>query len=549
MTHTIKKILVTCALPYANGSIHLGHLLEHIQADIWVRYQRMRGNKVYFICADDTHGTPIMLKAQQLGIDPEKMINKIYLEHKQDLCKFYISYDNYHSTHSNEHHDLSIFIFNKLKKNGFIISRNISQLFDPNKGMFLPDRFVKGNCPECNSTGQYGDNCEICGAIYNPTELINPKSTISDTIPIVRESKHFFFDLPKFSNMLNIWICSGVMQKQIINKIKEWFSSGLKQWDISRDAPYFGFKIPGTTNKYFYVWLDATIGYMSSFKDLCNKISDINFDEFWNVNSKTELCHFIGKDIIYFHSLFWPAMLEGCNLRKPTNLFVHGYLMVNGTKMSKSRGTLIKASTYLKYLDADCLRYYYASKLTSSIDDIDLNLENFVTKVNTDIVNKIVNLASRNANFITKYFNGQLSSSLANPVLYNTFVEAAAIIGESYSKRDTARVIRKVIWLTDQANRYIDEASPWTIAKQNNYNQKLQSICSMGIELFRVLLIYLKPIVPALIKRSEMFLNTKLEWEYINIPLGDHRINTFEVLFKRINISIIDNLLDDSYKE
>ncbi len=407
MTQVAKKILVTCALPYANGSIHLGHMLEHIQADVWVRYQRMRGHEVNFICADDAHGTPIMLKAQQLGITPEQMIGEMSQEHQTDFAGFNISYDNYHSTHSEENRQLSELIYSRLKENGFIKNRTISQLYDPEKGMFLPDRFVKGTCPKCKSPDQYGDNCEVCGATYSPTELIEPKSVVSGATPVMRDSEHFFFDLPSFSEMLQAWTRSGALQEQVANKMQEWFESGLQQWDISRDAPYFGFEIPNAPGKYFYVWLDAPIGYMGSFKNLCDKRGDsVSFDEYWKKDSTAELYHFIGKDIVYFHSLFWPAMLEGSNFRKPSNLFVHGYVTVNGAKMSKSRGTFIKASTWLNHFDADSLRYYYTAKLSSRIDDIDLNLEDFVQRVNADIVNKVVNLASRNAGFINKRFDG-----------------------------------------------------------------------------------------------------------------------------------------------
>ncbi len=546
MTQVAKKILVTCALPYANGPIHLGHMLEHIQADIWVRYQRMRGNEVYFICADDAHGTPIMLKAQQLGITPENMINKMHMEHQRDFAGFHINHDNYHSTHSEENRQLSILIYHRLKKNGFIQSRSISQLFDPEKSMFLPDRFVKGQCPKCHSPDQYGDNCEICGTTYNPTDLINPKSAISGAKPIMRKSEHFFFDLPNFRDMLFSWTHSGPLQEQVTNKIQEWFDLGLQQWDISRDAPYFGFEVPDAEKKYFYVWLDAPIGYMSAFKNLCKKRNDIQFDEFWDVDSKTDLYHFIGKDIIHFHSLCWPAILEGSHFRKPTNLFVHGHLIVNGAKMSKSRGTFIKASTYLAHLDPDCLRYYYAAKLSSRIDDIDLNLKDFVHRVNADIVNKIVNLASRNLGFINKYSNGQLSDSLADPALYAIFVKAAPSIEEAYNKRETSRAIREIMALTDLANRYVDEQAPWVVAKQNGRGRDLQSICSMGIQLFRILMIYLKPILPSLAERTEAFLSTTLTWETISAPMLSHRINSFKILFKRIEFRNVEALIEES---
>ncbi|EJD6671677.1 methionine--tRNA ligase [Providencia rettgeri] len=546
MSQVANKSLVTCALPYANGSIHLGHILEHIQADIWVRYQRMRGKEVHFICADDAHGTPIMLKAQQLGITPEEMIAAVSQEHQDDFAGFAISYDNYHSTHSAENKTLSELIYGKLKNNGFIKNRTISQLFDPEKGMFLPDRFVKGTCPKCKAEDQYGDNCEVCSATYSPTELINPRSVISGATPVMRDSEHFFFDLPAFSDMLQAWTRSGALQEQVANKMQEWFESGLQQWDITRDAPYFGFEIPDAPGKYFYVWLDAPIGYMGSFKNLCDKRGDLDFDEFWNKDSKTDLYHFIGKDIVYFHSLFWPAMLEGSNFRKPTNLFVHGYVTVNGAKMSKSRGTFITARSYLEHLDADCLRYYYAAKLSSRIDDIDLNLEDFVQRVNSDIVNKVVNLASRNAGFIAKRFDGKLSANLAEPELYQQFVDAAKIIGEDYNNREYNKAIREIMALADIANRYVDEKAPWVVAKQEGKDQELQDICSMGINLFRILMTYLKPVLPGLTKRAEAFLNTELAWDAINTPLLNHSVAPFKALFNRIEMAKVDAMVEAS---
>ncbi|WP_315707977.1 methionine--tRNA ligase [Brenneria uluponensis] len=549
MTQVAKKILVTCALPYANGSIHLGHMLEHIQADIWVRYQRMRGNQVNFICADDAHGTPIMLKAQQLGITPEQMIAEMSQEHQQDFAGFNISYDNYHSTHSEENREISSLIYHRLKENGFIKTRTISQLYDPEKGMFLPDRFVKGTCPKCKSPDQYGDNCEVCGATYSPTELINPKSAVSGATPVMRESEHFFFDLPAFSDMLQSWTRSGALQEQVANKMQEWFDAGLQQWDITRDAPYFGFEVPDAPGKYFYVWLDAPIGYMGSFKNLCDKRDDLNFDEYWRKDATTDLYHFIGKDIVYFHSLFWPAMLEGSNFRKPTNLFVHGYVTVNGAKMSKSRGTFIKASTYLKHLDADCLRYYYAAKLSSRIDDIDLNLEDFIQRVNADIVNKVVNLASRNAGFINKRFGGQLADQLADPALYKTFTDAAQNIADAYNNRESGKAIREIMALADMANRYVDEQAPWVVAKQEGRDADLQAICSMGINLFRVLMTYLKPVLPKLTERAEAFLNTELTWDAITQPLTRHSINAFKALFNRIELPQVQSMIDASKED
>ena len=543
---TQRKILVTCALPYANGSIHLGHMLEHIQADVWVRFQRMRGNEIYFICADDAHGTPIMLKAQQLGITPEQMIEEVKIEHQRDFAGFNISYDNYHSTHSPENRQISEQIYKRLKANGYIKTKVISQLFDPEKQMFLPDRFVKGTCPRCKAPDQYGDNCEVCSATYNPTDLIDPKSVVSGATPILKESEHFFFDLPAFSNMLQAWIRSGTLQEQVANKMQEWFEAGLQPWDISRDAPYFGFEIPDAPGKYFYVWLDAPIGYMGSFLNYCNKNNKAIFDEFWSKDSSTELYHFIGKDIVYFHSLFWPAMLDGSEHRKPSNIFVHGYVTVDGAKMSKSRGTFIQASTYLRHLDPDCLRYYYAAKLSPHIDDIDLNLEDFVQRVNSDLVNKVVNIASRSAGFISKRFDGKLSDKVAEPELYSQFVEKAKVIADYYEQRESSKAIREIMALADEANRYIDEKAPWVVAKQEGQDQALQDICSMGIFLFRILMTYLKPVVPSLAQRTEEFLNSQLEWRGIDNALTGHTINRFKALFNRIDMDKITAMIEET---
>ncbi|WP_323836238.1 methionine--tRNA ligase [Photorhabdus africana] len=543
MSQVAKKLLVTCALPYANGPIHLGHMLEHIQADIWVRFQRMRGKEVHFICADDAHGTPIMLKAQQMGIAPEEMIATVNQEHHQDFTGFSVSYDNYHSTHSEENQTLSTKIYLELKKNGHIKNRTISQLYDPEKNMFLPDRFVKGSCPKCKAEDQYGDNCEVCGSTYSPTELINPRSAVSGATPEMRETEHFFFDLPAFSDMLQAWTRSGALQEQVANKMQEWFESGLQQWDITRDAPYFGFEIPDAPGKYFYVWLDAPIGYMGSFQNLCDKRGNLSFDEFWAKDSTADLYHFIGKDIVYFHSLFWPAMLEGSGYRKPTNVFVHGYVTVNGAKMSKSRGTFIKASTYLDHLDADCLRYYYAAKLSARIDDIDLNLEDFVQRVNSDIVNKVVNLASRNAGFINKRFNGKLADKLADPALYQQFIDGAKVIAEEFNNREFSKAIREIMALADLANRYVDEQAPWVVAKEEGRDADLQAICSMGINLFRVLMTFLKPVLPSLAERAEAFLNTELTWHGIEQPLLDHQVSAFKALFNRIDMDKVDAMV------
>ena len=544
-----RKILVTCALPYANGSIHLGHMLEHVQADIWVRYQRLRGNEVHFICADDAHGTPIMLKAQQMGVEPEQMIAEVSKEHQADFAGFDIDFSNYHSTHSPENRELASFVYTQLKDKGFITSRTISQLFDPEKEMFLPDRFVKGTCPKCKAEDQYGDNCDNCGETYSPTDLINPKSAVSGATPIMKDSEHFFFDLPQFEDMLKAWTKSGALQDETSNKMQEWFESGLQQWDISRDAPYFGFEIPGEPGKYFYVWLDAPIGYMGSFKNLCDKRDDLDFDEFWNKDSSTELYHFIGKDIVYFHSLFWPAMLDGAGFRKPNNVFVHGYVTVNGAKMSKSKGTFIKAGTYLNHLDPECLRYYYAAKLNNRIDDLDLNLEDFTQRVNSDVVNKIVNLASRNAGFIAKRFDGMLSEKFAEPELYAEFVGAATRIGDLYENREYSRAIREITALADKANQYVDEKAPWVVAKQEGKDQELQEICTVGINLFRVLMAYLKPVMPKLTERTEAFLNETLTWESIETPLTNHEVTKFKALFNRIDPAHVAAMVEASKEE
>ncbi|WP_370427322.1 methionine--tRNA ligase [Actinobacillus pleuropneumoniae] len=538
-------MLVTCALPYANGAIHLGHMLEHIQADIWVRFQRMRGNEIYFVCADDAHGTPIMLNAAKQGITPEQLIEKAKTDHVADFKGFNISFDNYHSTHSEENREITTEMYKKLRANGFIKSRVISQLFDPEKQMFLPDRFVKGTCPKCKAEDQYGDNCEVCASTYSPMDLINPRSAVSGATPIVKESEHFFFDLPSFEGMLKEWTRSGSLQSEIANKMQEWFESGLQQWDISRDAPYFGFPIPDAENKFFYVWLDAPIGYMASFKNLCDR-TGLNFDEFWKKDSETELYHFIGKDIVYFHSLFWPAMLDGCELRKPTNVFAHGYVTVDGVKMSKSRGTFIQASTYLKHIDPECLRYYYAAKLNERIEDLDLSLEDFVQRVNSDIVNKLVNLASRNASFIAKRFEGKLADKLEDEALFAEFIAQSEQIAAHYENREFNKAIRLIMDLCDKANKYVDDKAPWVIAKQEGCDAQLQAVCSMGIELFRVLMSYLKPVLPQLAERAEAFLQTELTWDNIQQPLLGQNVAPFKSLFSRLEKKQIDAVIEET---
>ncbi|MFO6423496.1 methionine--tRNA ligase [Motilimonas sp. KMU-193] len=543
MANQARKILVTCALPYANGSIHLGHMLEHIQADVWVRYQRMRDNQVHFICADDAHGTPVMLKAQELGIEPEAMIAQVSEDHQRDFAGFNISFDNYHSTHSEENRELSGYIYQQLKSKGYISSRTISQLYDPEKEMFLPERFVRGICPKCKAPDQYGDNCDSCGATYGSTELIDPRSTVSGATPVMKDTEHFFFDLPQFTEMLQGWVRSDAVQDEVANKLEEWFETGLKQWDITRDAPYFGFEIPGEAGKFFYVWLDAPIGYMGSFKNLCDRTEGLNFDDYWSTKSDAELYHFIGKDIVNFHCLFWPGMLEGAGFRKPTAVNVHGYVTVNGEKMSKSKGTFINAATYLKYLEPECLRYYYTAKLSSRVDDLDLNLDDFVQRVNADVVNKLVNLASRIAGFISNKFDGMLAAEFAEPELYQQFVDKAETIANAYETREFGKAVREIMALADVANRYVDEKAPWVLAKQEGAEQQVQAVCSVGINLFRILMGYLKPVMPKLAERAEGFLNETLTWDGIQTPLVGHQISTFKALFQRVDPKQVEAMI------
>ena len=540
-----RKILVTCALPYANGSIHLGHLLEHIQTDIWVRFQRMRNNETYFVCADDAHGTPIMLKAQELGVTPEEMIAGVREEHMADFADFHISFDNYHSTHSDENKAFAEEIYNRLHAKGHIKTRTIEQLYDPEKGMFLPDRFIKGTCPKCKSEDQNGDSCDDCGATYSPTEVLNPRSAISGATPVLKDSEHYFFDLPAFEQMLKDWTRSGALQEEMANKLAEWFDSGLRQWDISRDAPYFGFEIPNAPGKFFYVWLDAPIGYMGSFKNLCDK-ENINFDDFWKLDSEAELYHFIGKDIIYFHSLFWPAMLEGAGYRKPTAVYAHGFVTVNGAKMSKSKGTFIKGRTYLEHLNPEYLRYYYAAKLTSKIDDLDLNLEDFAQRVNSDLVGKVVNIASRCASFISKRFDGMLSSNIDDQALADDVMNAGDSIAAHYEARDFAKGMREIMALADKVNEYIAVKEPWQLIKDESKQQEVQDICSLGINMFRTLMIYLKPVLPVLADSTAAFLNDELIWEGHKTLLVDHKINKFKALLQRVDMDKVNAMTEAS---
>lgn len=540
-----RRILITSALPYANGSIHLGHLLEHIQTDIWARFQRMRGNECYSVCADDAHGTPVMLKAQELGITPEQMVEQTRQEHHQDLLDFYVEYDNYYVTHSEENKQLCEKVYNRLHANGYISTKTISQLFDPEKQMFLPDRFVRGTCPKCGAEDQYGDSCDVCSATYSPTELKNPRSAVSGATPVLKDSEHYFFDLPQFEGMLKSWLRSGAVQDEMANKLGEWFEQGLQQWDISRDAPYFGFEIPNAPNKFFYVWVDAPVGYMASFLNLCNQ-AGLNFNDFWQEQSDTELYHFIGKDITYFHCLFWPAMLEGAGYRKPTGVNVHGFVTVNGAKMSKSRGTFIKGRTYLDHLNPEYLRYYFASKLNDSVTDIDLNFEDFAQKVNADLVNKVVNIASRCAGFITKRFDGKLSGQCADEELLAAFTQASDSIAQLFESRQYNKAIREIMALADRANQYIDAAAPWVTIKDENKQTETHDVCSLGINCFRILITYLKPVMPKLAEQAEAFLNDALTWDSAQQPLYNHAINKFKPMMQRIEMDKINAMIEDS---
>jgi methionyl-tRNA synthetase len=545
MPEQTRKILVTSALPYANGSIHLGHLLEHIQTDIWTRFQRMRGHTCYSVCADDAHGTPVMLKARQLGITPEQMVAQTRDEHHKDLIDFGVNYNNYHVTHSDENKELCELVYNRLDDAGYISKRVISQLYDPEKEMFLPDRFVQGTCPKCDAQDQNGDSCDVCSATYDPTELKNPRSVVSGAEPVLRDSEHYFFDLPQFQDMLQDWLQSGAVQPEIANKLKEWFEEGMHQWDISRDAPYFGFEIPNAPGKFFYVWVDAPVGYMASFKNLCDR-SDADFDEYWNKDSDAELYHFIGKDITYFHCLFWPAMLEGAGFRKPTAVNVHGFVTVNGAKMSKSKGTFIKGRTYLDHLNPEYLRYYFASKLSDAVSDIDLSFEDFAQKVNSDLVGKVVNIASRCASFITKRFDGKLSNNVLEPELVEEFHQAEASIAQAFEKRQYHKAIREIMALADKANQFIDTNAPWVTIKDDNKQQFTHDVCSLGINLFRILAVYLKPVVPALVAQSESFLNDELTWESSQTVLTGHSINKFKALMQRVDMDKVGAMIEDS---
>ncbi len=544
-----RRILVTSALPYANAGIHLGHLMEVIQTDIWVRLQKMRGHDCVYVCADDAHGTAIMLSAEAQGISPEEHIERINRAHQDDFVGFHIGFDNYYSTHSAENRELADSIFKQLEANGHIRRQEIAQLFDPEKKLFLADRFIKGTCPRCKTDDQYGDNCEVCGSTYSPTELLNPRSTISGATPVEKKSEHLFFTLPAFTDFLKSWTRGGALQPQVANKLNEWLDSGLQDWDISRDAPYFGFEIPGHPGKYFYVWVDAPIGYMASFRNLCQR-TDYDFDSFWRPGHDTELYHFIGKDIVNFHTLFWPAILESAGYRTPTAVYVHGFLTVDGKKMSKSRGTFINARTYLDHLDPEYLRYYLAAKMSDGVDDLDLNLEDFVQRVNSDLVGKVVNIASRCAGFVHKGFSGLLSEELDQAALIDEFQDAGESIAGLFENRQYSKAIREIMNLADRANQYINEQQPWVMAKEDATNPRIQVVCTTGINLFRILVIYLKPVLPVLAARAEKFLQVNpLRWQDANEVVTGQAINRFETLMKRVEMDKVQAVIEATREE
>jgi len=551
MSRTPRKILVTSALPYANGPLHLGHMVEYIQTDIWARYQRLRGNECYFVCADDAHGTPIMLKAQDEGITPEELIDAMFKQHQADFDDFAVSFDNYYTTHSEENRELAEFIYTQLDKEGHISRRVIEQAFDPEKNIFLPDRFIKGECPRCRTPDQYGDNCESCGATYSPNDLFNPVSVLSGARPIQKESEHYFFKLSDYEDMLKEWTRGKHIQPEARNKLQEWFDAGLQDWDISRDSPYFGFRIPGTDDKFFYVWLDAPIGYLASFRNLCNR-EGIDFDEFLDADSGAEMYHFIGKDILYFHALFWPAMLYGAGFRTPSGVFAHGFLTVNGNKMSKSRGTFIMARTYLDHLNPEYLRYYFAAKLNARTEDLDLNFDDFVQRVNSDLVGKLVNVASRCAGFISKRFEGRLADELMDEALYQEFIDAREGLAQCFENREFSRAMRDIMALADRANQFIADHRPWEIAKEEGREDELQAICSQGLNLFRVLITYLSPVLPRTAEAAVEFLNCSVsnsgDWEAVEDPLLAHTIGRYKHLLTRVEPKALEAMIESSRK-
>ena len=547
MPDTPRKILVTSALPYVNGHPHMGHMVEYIQTDIWVRFQKLVGNDCIYVCASDAHGTPIMLKARELGITPEELTETNSREFVSVFEAFGVDFDNYHTTHSPENEALVTEMYEALRASGDIYTRIIEQAFDEKEGLFLPDRFVKGTCPRCKTEDQYGDACENCGATYTPADLIDPVSVLSGTAPVKRESEHYFFRLSEYGGKLRQWMRDATLDRNVVAKLEEWFEAGLQDWDISRDAPYFGFRIPGTEDKYFYVWLDAPVGYPASFRHLCDRRDDLDFDEYWRPGSDTELYHFIGKDIMYFHTLFWPAVLQGAGFRQPTSVFAHGFLTVNGHKMSKSRGTFIKARTYLDNLDPSYLRYYYAAKLGPTIEDIDLNLDDFIARVNSDLVGKLVNIASRCAGFINKRFDGRLADSLPEPDLFERFGAAGDTIARHYEAREYSKAIRVIMGLADEANRYIDDRKPWVMIKDEAQLDDVQAVCTQGLNLFRSLMIYLTPVIPAVAGDARSFLGEdQWRWSSAGKPLLGARIKTFKPLLTRIEQQQVDTMVEQS---
>jgi methionyl-tRNA synthetase len=547
MSDSPRKILVTSALPYANGSPHMGHLVEYIQTDIWVRFQKLRGNDCIYVCASDAHGTPIMLKARELGITPEELTEGYSQEFINDFADFGVDFDNYHTTHSPENEEIVCGMYEALRDSGDIYTRTIEQSYDEQEGMFLPDRFVKGTCPRCKSEDQYGDACEVCGATYAPEDLIDPKSVLSGTTPVKRESEHYFFKLSEYEERLRSWMAIAKLDRNVVAKLDEWFDAGLQDWDISRDAPYFGFRIPGTEDKYFYVWLDAPVGYMASFKHLCDRTEGLDFDDYWKAGSNAELYHFIGKDIMYFHTLFWPAVLEGSGYRTPTSVYAHGFLTVDGQKMSKSRGTFIKARTYLDNLNPQVLRYYYAAKLGPTIEDIDLNLDDFIARVNSDLVGKLVNIASRCAGFINKRFDGALANTLADEGLFAEFSDASEAIAEHYEKREFSKAMRLVMALADKANRYIDEHKPWIMAKDEDQLPDVQLVCTQGINMFRSLMVYLSPVIPKVASGARGFLNEdNWHWRDASAPLLGTTLQKFKPLITRVEADQVARMVEQS---
>jgi len=552
MSSLPRRLLVTSALPYANGQIHIGHLVEYVQTDIWVRFQRMRGHEVHYVGADDTHGTPIMLRAEKEGLTPKELITNVWKEHKRDFDDFLISFDNYYTTDSPENEKLSQSMYLKLRDAGLIEKRAIEQAYDPVKEMFLPDRFIKGECPKCGAKDQYGDSCEKCGATYSPTDLKNPYSVVSGATPIKKVSDHYFFKLsdPRCENFLREWTqVKTPLQSEARNKMKEWVGeagdSKLGDWDISRDAPYFGFEIPDAPGKYFYVWLDAPIGYYASFLNYCQQ-KGLNFEEWIKPDTTTEQFHFIGKDILYFHTLFWPATLHFAGYRTPTNVFAHGFLTVDGEKMSKSRGTLISAHSVIESgFNPEWFRYYFATKLNDSMEDLDLNLQDFIARVNSDLLGKYINIASRSAGFLVKRFAGVVSDEAMNHPLLTEIRGASEKIATLYEGREFAKALRSVMELADKVNAFVDENKPWEIAKNPEREADLQRVCSVTLEAFRALSLYLKPVLPKVAEGVETFLSLKpMHWEDINTPLNSQNpVQPYQHLMTRVEPTQIDSLL------